>query len=514
MPRITDNNATTLFTTGEAAFADIGERLELDGEPNGIAYLLAWSVDKDVVMQPSSSVKTAADCFTAFNKAGGSVYAMVWNNTFSPFFISTTADGISLVNGLSKSKAILDKRTPLAGTHHQKIQGISTLKNGAACIAWCGGMDLFKDRIGPDALHDVHCRVVGEAAVDLINVFLERWNDHPDHGTNLAPQLGSPGGLDGHDQVQVCRTYPMFAYSTIYSLLLSRYGSYLYSFAGTQTKQPGDMRVNGQVKFYGFYDASKGVQQTWRAVRKAIRQAANFIYLEDQYLTNKWIGDELARQLTANKNLKLVILALHPDKNTDIEQMWPRRREVLASLQALDPQHKRWQVFYRRLDKPSSYVHSKTWIFDDELIVTGSANADRRGYTYNSEADIVIAGDLTRTRASAFGATTVAQDLRCRLFAKHLGGQPKDYLDWKSAIARWWGPLQSTNVAVFNPSQKPGPPDQYAAKLQAAASGPPSPQQSQASGAILALQAYNHFASLEDCFWNDFEDPDDSVPVP
>jgi hypothetical protein len=127
---------------------------------------------------------------------------------------------------------------------------------------------------------------------------------------------------------------------------------------------------------------------------------------------------------------------------------------------------------------------------------------------------MVVAGDLGGTRRSAFGAATVAQDLRCRLFAKHLGGAPKDYLDWKSAMARWSGPLQKTAVEVFNPSQNTGAPDQYAQKLEAAANGPPSPQQQMAQAAKLALQAYNSFAPLEDCFWNDFEDPDDGVPQP
>ena len=152
-----------------------------------------------------------------------------------------------------------------------------------------------------------------------------------------------------------------------------------------------DMRVAGQMRYYSYSRSDAGVQQIWRAVRRAIEQAETFIYLEDQYLVNLWVGQALARKLaTAGKDFRIVILALHPDL-ADIEQVWPRRRALLAPLIAADPGRSRWQVFTRSLAKDHPYVHSKTWIFDDELVITGSANVDRRGYTYNSEADVVVA---------------------------------------------------------------------------------------------------------------------------
>ena len=36
------------------------------------------------------------------------------------------------------------------------------------------------------------------------------------------------------------------------------------------------------------------------------------------------------------------------------------------------------------------YIHSKTWIFDDLFLITGSANCNRRGYSHDSELDIEI----------------------------------------------------------------------------------------------------------------------------
>jgi phosphatidylserine/phosphatidylglycerophosphate/cardiolipin synthase-like enzyme len=41
-------------------------------------------------------------------------------------------------------------------------------------------------------------------------------------------------------------------------------------------------------------------------------------------------------------------------------------------------------------DSAPFYVHSKTWIFDDELLIVGSANCNRRGYSHDSELDLAV----------------------------------------------------------------------------------------------------------------------------
>ena len=59
------------------------------------------------------------------------------------------------------------------------------------------------------------------------------------------------------------------------------------------------------------------------------------------------------------------MVVLHP-AYADVEQMWPRRRDLFAKLLAADPRRKRCTVVHRRADRPHPYVHSKTWIFDDQ----------------------------------------------------------------------------------------------------------------------------------------------------
>jgi phosphatidylserine/phosphatidylglycerophosphate/cardiolipin synthase-like enzyme len=418
---------------------------------------------------------------------------------------------VALVNGLPRGKAILDSRTPLFGTHHQKVQAVVGSQSGVANVpvAYCGGMDLYQDRIGPGALHDVHSRVQGDGAADLVAAFSERWNDHPLRDGPFTPTLSTaPSRPPATDLVQVCRTYPRFpsgATGAGYRLMLKLLPTLSRVTTARSMASPGDMTVGGHFQPYAFDPTGGGVFQVWRAVRRAIEKAQRYIYVEDQYLVDLWVGQHLARKLAAaGDDFRIVILCLHPDV-ADIQQIWPRRRELLADLIAVDPGHKRWQVFTKPLTRPKSYVHSKTWIFDDELVITGSTNIDRRGYTYNSEANVVVAGDVTANHHVTSGATTIAQDLRCRLFAKHLGGRPADHLNATRAVGSWWT-TTSPDVAVFDPNQLPGAPDRYVDELATAAQRNPA--------AAIALATLGGRSGAERTFWDYFEDPDVDVPEP
>ena len=499
------NSRVSFFTTGEEAFQDIGERLELEAGPDTTALFLGWSFTKSLLMQPAASspdLQTLEGLLRNFARQGGTVKAMLWKNTIMGPDEGGTADGVAFINSLPKAKAIHDKRTPLGGSHHQKVQA---LVRPEGAVAYCGGMDLFKDRIGPDAFHDVHCKVQGDASKDLVSVFSERWNDHPEHDRPYAPAIPSSPASFFTNLVQVCRTYPRFpgfpeamGYWWFEEHILPAFSPIIKALGGYAL---GDM---GQGS-YSFYPSDQGVQQVWRAVQRAIDQARRFIYLEDQYLVNLQLGQALAEKLmTSGDDFRIVILVLHSDL-TDIQQVGPRRRAFLHDLIETDPNRRRWQIFTRKLDQPHPFVHSKTWIFDDELVITGSANADRRGYTYNSEADVVVAGNASQGRQFVSGASTTAQDLRCRLFAKHLGGQPRDYLDYKKALAAWRAG-RSPNVAVFNPNPKTDTPDKYLAALKAAAT-----TNSTLKSALDILEKYK---KADDLLWDYIEDPDSAVPVP
>ncbi|WP_160173221.1 hypothetical protein [Microbacterium sp. CH12i] len=291
---MTESNLTDFFTTGEEAFADLADRLELDAGAKAVCYLLGWSCDINTTVRAvaSPSGTTLGQTLSYFAKQGGAVRAMLWENTIMKN--AGCADAVKHIGSLPNgSSAILDHRTPLAGAHHQKIQiVVPSPDHGAddaglvAAIAYCGGMDVFTDRIGPTGFHDVHCKIRGPAADDLVKVFQERWNDHPEHGTGLSDRTSVvPAG--GNSLVQVCNTYPTFQSRLAYSILVKNYLPVINKqLKGSGALTAGDMGVNGSVRYYNFYDPSRGVQQIWRAVKRAIAEATRFIYLEDQYLTN------------------------------------------------------------------------------------------------------------------------------------------------------------------------------------------------------------------------------------
>ena len=90
-------------------------------------------------------------------------------------------------------------------------------------------------------------------------------------------------------------------------------------------------------------------------------------------------------------------------------------------------------------DRNSPYwLHAKCWIFDDEFAVVGSANCNRRGYSYDSELCVGIADPDRRTRGTYF-----AHRLRMDLWLKHLNGRPE------SAGAGAKGKLADDDVRDF-----------------------------------------------------------------
>jgi phosphatidylserine/phosphatidylglycerophosphate/cardiolipin synthase-like enzyme len=103
-----------------------------------------------------------------------------------------------------------------------------------------------------------------------------------------------------------------------------------------------------------------------------------------------------------------------------------------------------------------SYVHSKTMIFDDDFAVIGTANADDRSYTYDTEVVVGIPDDpFGRASAQKF-----ARNLRVNLWHKHLGLPQNSLLDFSSALSYWFKPPSQAMVvdsSVLEDSPMLGP---------------------------------------------------------
>ncbi|MGZ4902334.1 MAG: phospholipase D-like domain-containing protein [Halobacteriota archaeon] len=131
--------------------------------------------------------------------------------------------------------------------------------------------------------------------------------------------------------------------------------------------------------------SSKGETGILEAYERAIANARDFIYLENQYVTNKAIIRMLQHALKRNPTLQIIILL---NETPDVPNYIFRQHDVLRrlGLNVEKPfiEHPHVGVFTLwskgfeegRLTLQRCYVHSKVGIVDDMWATIGSANLD------------------------------------------------------------------------------------------------------------------------------------------
>jgi phosphatidylserine/phosphatidylglycerophosphate/cardiolipin synthase-like enzyme len=341
--------------------------------------------------------------------------------------VPSTVFAIDAINRLGTGRGVVDWKTAILfrpprpisdhpfhiGAHHQKIV---VIHGSGRIVAYLGGIDFEVKRlddpsgkVNPDKIgwHDVHCRIRGPAADDVLATFSERWNDylnapnadpdanHDTHQPKFANQLerslrnrltasrvpkGGPlDNLPHRQSVQICRTF----HSKIYDLI------------------PPNNRA--------------GEKTIREALRHAIEQARQFIYMEDQYIFSMDISNTLKKVLAASSFRWLIILIPKDDQGPNDElagQASHRRAEFINNLRNA-PGGEKVHVF-THTERP--LVHSKIYIIDDKFAIIGSANCNRRGMEHDSE---ITAGIFDRA-SDKEEVLHFARRLRMRLWATHL----------------------------------------------------------------------------------------------
>jgi phosphatidylserine/phosphatidylglycerophosphate/cardiolipin synthase-like enzyme/subtilisin family serine protease len=416
MGRVTSNNRVSYLIRGRSTFDAMMRAMRTANVPGHFIYLLGWWLGDDF---PVSGGPTIRQLFTNASRAGVQVRAMLWDQP-----LTQNTPEVDHINALSNGAAILDNRTLNLGSHHQKI----LIVNGSdGLYAFCGGVDINPDRIGnPERtpgypMHDVHCQIQGPAAFDLLQIFQQRWNDHPAHvdldrRKGTPPMVSSPAPIpNGQEWVQIGRTF----------------GN------GNAHRGIDSENLGTRTRGYTFLSGRAGEQTVKRMILHAIGQARQFIYLEDQYLVSLEIRDALIRALPNIQHLTILI----PDGSiSDLPQGNFRRREFIAPLRAAGGSKVRVFHPYPPRD-PFGYVHSKMWVFDDEYAIIGSANCNRRGYTHDSE---VVAGICGQGSGEDL---RFAHRLRIELWALHLNMNPASLVDGLMSAAYWLRPVGSGRIA-------------------------------------------------------------------
>jgi phosphatidylserine/phosphatidylglycerophosphate/cardiolipin synthase-like enzyme len=311
------------------------------------------------------------------------------------------------------------------GSHHQKV----LLVNGTqGLIGFYGGLDYNPDRTRtvPDGApqHDIHARVRGPAADDLLNLVRERWD-------SSFPVQGTVHGVpDGRYLSDLPATAPLPA-----------------------TREP---RVRVQIGHtVGNPHIAQGgwTSNTWSMIEHAIQRAQRFIYVEDQYIFSEAAVAALALALRHITHLTILVPGDRFQGIICELRHWALRR-LLEQTHADD----RNKIgVYERTGTNGAYVHAKSWIFDDELAIIGSANCNRRGYQSDSEV-IGVSSDLDWPDAHGRRGglwyrleLDTAHSLRMRMWQKHLGVPLEDVHDGVASAYLWRRPEPTASVMEYQP---------------------------------------------------------------
>ena len=415
MQPVRSGNDVKYLIDGRATFADMVRAIRTATSSEHYIYLLGWRLSDDFELITGDSKSSMWSLLATASSRKLQVRAML-----SQHVGNANRMPVVRINAMTHGAAIHDDRFRRFGSHHQKIL---IVKGSEGLIAFCGGIDIVANRVvntgggssggssggGGSPLHDVHCRITGPAAHDLLRIFLERWQDHPDHGkldgkkgALLGLKESVPGPMGKHI-VQIGRTYG-----------------------------------NGA----GYRFAPKGEQTAKRMILKAIREARQFIYIEDQYLVSMELSRALQAALPRIQHLTIVM----PDSPLvagDMRQPFYRRQQFIAPLKKAGGSKVR--VFYLSPPgKAHTYVHAKMYVIDDRFAIIGSANGNRRSFTHDSE---VTAG-IFDSAGNSF-----AKQLRVDLWAEHLNmhsAADRAKLADGVASARYWvSPPAGARIAPY-----------------------------------------------------------------
>ncbi len=265
-------------------------------------------------------------------------------------------------------------------------------------LAFIGGFDLSKDRwdtcehkpddrrrINTDGkpyrpFHDLQAAVCGEAAGKLGELARQRW-------TMVTGKTAPPPAADAPTPWPDC------------------IGAHL-----------GDVQVAFS-RTVPEIDQQPGVREIEKVLIDAIASARQSIYIENEYLTSKSIGDALL-QAIGKADAPEIILVLPEKTGNWLEQntMDVLRWRLLCRLREAD-HHKRLYICYpehRALGDEYISLHSKLLIADDHFLTLGSANLSNRSMGFDTECNLVVEGHDAATRCAIL-------DLRNRLLGEHLG---------------------------------------------------------------------------------------------
>lgn len=483
-------NSVEYLIDGAPTFAAMLEAIETADQPEHFIVLLGWALDSNgFVMVNQKSTRTSLDGLTFLEvlrkktEQGVKVRVLLWNNRFVPTeytenFERNNLRQKMLIDALNppepapeetprRALCILDGNTRAAGAHHQKVLLVS---GTSGLIGFFGGIDINADRVlackarfflGESTievgapLHDVHARVTGEAAHDLMTLAINRWNFSEPVRAYLSLSEANSGQIPpnlmiGHDPaIPRGKSEKDLPKRGVEIEDLATFATKVQSFTvpiPCHTVRLGQTVGNPSLASTG---APTAMTDAWKLIRHAIQNAKKFIYIEDQYFWSKTAAAELAAALPNIQ--RLIVMVTSDDADPSARSL--RHKCIDRLFEGIKSEADRKKVgIYNRREAYERYIHAKMLIVDDEVAIIGSANMNNRGYTHDSEVIGVITDpswdDKNGPRNGSWYTLelNLAHKLRMQLWAEHLRVSPQRLFDPLAASVYWENPPPNANV--------------------------------------------------------------------
>jgi phosphatidylserine/phosphatidylglycerophosphate/cardiolipin synthase-like enzyme len=395
-------------------------------EAGDLLLFTDWRGDPDEIIDRSTGTRVSA-LFADAARRGVTVKGLVWRSHWDRLAFSASENrhlgqDIEAAGG----QCLLDMRVRRGGSHHQKFVVLRHQGEPSRDVAFIGGIDLCHSRhddrdhggdgqrqpmaavYGPrPPWHDVQLQIRGPAVADAETVFRERWTDPSPLMRNPIYRAGELIRREDHHPLPLPGPWPdPPAAGSCMVQLLRTYG----------------------YRRHGYPFAPEGERSIARGYQRVIERATRLIYVEDQYFWSADVVRCFAEALTANRELRLILVIPHyPDQDGKLSKppTLVGRQAALNEVYAAGGD----RVGVYGIENPDGvpvYVHAKVCVADDVWASTGSDNVNRRSWTHDSELTCAVLDtqpdprEPTNLDRFGDGARLFARGLRLRLAEEHL----------------------------------------------------------------------------------------------
>ncbi len=419
----TDGNRVAYLIDGVQAFAEID--VYLSGLKKGdFCYFAAWRLTPGFKLGENAS-ESILDKFVSAADAEADVRILTFQNWGDAWDEHKELKEQLELQPLHPVQLLMDRKHQSFGSQHQKFCVFGNYRAATDTYdltAFCGGIDPAVMRLddenhrGPSVgshmgWHDVHAKVEGPAAQQLLETFTERWNDH-EHPLAASKYNTVTTSID-----RVNVQLPVLPGNTHQVEVL-----HTYSCGGEQNSG------------WGYIFAGDGIRSIRDAYLKAIDQAQHYIYIENQYFSD--MEDVVSALLDKLGNSQVKVFVVTPYlmgfgyDNLRLDA-WMRfkRSQNFSNFYLCDLRHpgagyRSVNVTYRDSNyKKPIYVHAKIMIVDDVYALIGSANMNVRSMENDSELAVAVLDSETEVDGGlGVPVCKFARDFRIALWQEHLYG--------------------------------------------------------------------------------------------